>query len=708
MAKKKPFISEIPEILNEWDFKSNEKLGFDPEKITTGCSSKKVIWICPKCGKSYNKTPYDKIILKYQCPYCGHNKKSSKTYNFATERPEIAKEWDYKKNYPIKPEDISPQSCTNYWWLCFEGHSYQATPNNRYKRNSRCNICYKEVNSLANKRPDLIKEWHPTKNGTLTPNDVTFGKHDKVWWFCPACGYEWRATITNRAKGRGCPECRKGTQTSTPEQLIYHYAQQLFPDTKNRYSIKKMEMDVFIPSINIGIEYDGEGFHNSKKSFDRDVRKSNLISNMGIKLIRIREASCYPMEDDICEIYTIKRECNYSTLLPILNKIFSKLSSSFIEINSADYFKVANRIKSNLYKIPYKNSLAYYMKQLEITDTPLKYFWDYKKNSSLNLFPQKVTKGSRKEAYWVCKNNPNHKSFKAIYRVANGEGCEKCAGRNKTTEEWIKEARKVHDDRYDYSKVKYINTTTKVTIICKIHGEFFQNPTNHLSGNNCPYCAGQGGFHPLDALEKAKPDLAKEWAYDDSRNNGLTPKDVSIRDHQHKYYWKCTEGKPHNFAATISKRIAGMKCAVCRHSKQISKDTCVATLYPHLLSEWDIGNKTKLTEVSAGSEIEMLWKCPNHNHPAYKMPVCQRVKAKYGCKICAGKKRTHESFSEEVANKFPYIRLISGYIRSDKPIECLCTKCGYKWSVIANNLLKSKGCKKCREKNQDINNNENK
>lgn len=53
---------------------------------------------------------------------------------------------------------------------------------------------------------------------------------------------------------------------------------------------------------------------------------------------------------------------------------------------------------------------------------------------------------------------------------------------------------------------------------------------------------------------------------------------------------------------------------------------------------------------------------------------------------------------------FPYIKLISNYIRSDKPIECLCTKCGYKWSVIANNLLKNNGCKKCKERKYIKNN----
>ena len=47
-----------------------------------------------------------------------------------------------------------------------------------------------------------------------------------------------------------------------------------------------------------------------------------------------------------------------------------------------------------------------------------------------------------------------------------------------------------HGDRYDYSKVKYINANTDVLIICKVHGEFLQNPSRHKSGNNCQKCVG--------------------------------------------------------------------------------------------------------------------------------------------------------------------------------------------------------------------------
>ncbi len=55
--------------------------------------------------------------------------------------------------------------------------------------------------------------------------------------------------------------------------------------------------------------------------------------------------------------------------------------------------------------------------------------------------------------------------------------------------EFIEKSRKVHGDRYDYSKVEYVNNRTKVCIICPIHGEFWQTPDKHLRGQNCPFCS---------------------------------------------------------------------------------------------------------------------------------------------------------------------------------------------------------------------------
>src|SRR6478672_1334631 len=61
--------------------------------------------------------------------------------------------------------------------------------------------------------------------------------------------------------------------------------------------------------------------------------------------------------------------------------------------------------------------------------------------------------------------------------------------KHRTTEVFIKHAIETHGNKYDYNKVKYINSKTKVKIICKIHGLFEQTPSNHLFGKGCKKCS---------------------------------------------------------------------------------------------------------------------------------------------------------------------------------------------------------------------------
>ena len=63
-------------------------------------------------------------------------------------------------------------------------------------------------NNLAIKRPDLVKQWHPTLNETLTPDQVTPGSNKKVWWQClKNPKHEWQATVHSRTNVHGCPYC---------------------------------------------------------------------------------------------------------------------------------------------------------------------------------------------------------------------------------------------------------------------------------------------------------------------------------------------------------------------------------------------------------------------------------------------------------------------------------------------------------------------
>ena len=89
----------------------------------------------------------------------------------------------------------------------------------------------------------------------------------------------------------------------------------------------------------------------------------------------------------------------------------------------------------------------------------------------------------------VCIICPIHGEFWQLPSFhLNGCECPKCKGKNMTTEEFCRKSRLIHGDKYDYSKVNYINNSTKVCIICPIHGEFWQTPDNHIHEHGCPFC----------------------------------------------------------------------------------------------------------------------------------------------------------------------------------------------------------------------------
>jgi DNA-directed RNA polymerase subunit RPC12/RpoP len=124
--------------------------------------------------------------------------------------PELAKEWHPTKNGSLEPADLTLGSNRKVWWICAEGHEWLARVNDRTYRRTGCPYCSgRRVcidNCLYTLNPTLAREWHPSKNGSLTAKDVTRGSTRKVWWVCGK-GHEWEAEVRNRSRGYGCPYC---------------------------------------------------------------------------------------------------------------------------------------------------------------------------------------------------------------------------------------------------------------------------------------------------------------------------------------------------------------------------------------------------------------------------------------------------------------------------------------------------------------------
>ena len=74
--------------------------------------------------------------------------------------------------------------------------------------------------SLLQKYPEIAKEWHPTKNGKLTPDLFKPRSDHKVWWLCSDCGFEYEATIGHRTYGTGCPKCSVEKSTKAKRKPV--------------------------------------------------------------------------------------------------------------------------------------------------------------------------------------------------------------------------------------------------------------------------------------------------------------------------------------------------------------------------------------------------------------------------------------------------------------------------------------------------------
>jgi hypothetical protein len=176
---------------------------------------RKVWWRCPAgFDHVWRATPHSRS-QGAKCPFCA-NRRVSATNSLAARRPDLAAQWHPFKNRPLRPTDLVAGSSRKVWWRCprSPAHAWQALVLERSgPRAAGCPFCLgRRVapdNSLERRRPDVASLWHPTKNGTLTPRDVTPGVRRIVWWRCPhGDDHEWRAAVCDR-KSYSCPFCAR-------------------------------------------------------------------------------------------------------------------------------------------------------------------------------------------------------------------------------------------------------------------------------------------------------------------------------------------------------------------------------------------------------------------------------------------------------------------------------------------------------------------
>ena len=409
------YVIQNENLIKEWDWEVNNKLGFYPDQLTLG-SGKKVAWICA-LGHHWYATITNRSRGN-NCPFCA-NRKILKGFNdLATTHPDLILEWNWDKNISLSPYEVSAGSNKKVWWIDCFGHEWEAVIASRALNKAQCPYCTGEkvlagFNDLATTHPQLSAEWNYEKNGDLLPTQVSSGSGKKVWWICPE-GHEWQAAIYSRVLGSNCYYCNKENRMSDREIKLFYYIQKYFPNSISSYNIKEsspMELDIFIPEHMTAIEYDGEHWH---QDIERDKKKDQACQDNNIKLIRIREPNC-PQYESNCTFIQLQN-LSLSTLSDVIKSILRMLG---VSKPSVDFQRDHEEIEDTVFYKKRNNNLAVLFPDVAKDWHPIK---------NGNLKPESVFPYSGRKAWWKC-HVCGHEWFQTIGKRTVGQGCKQCTER---------------------------------------------------------------------------------------------------------------------------------------------------------------------------------------------------------------------------------------------------------------------------------------
>ena len=577
MSVVQPGINDVktlyPELCEEWHPDKNGAL--KPENVAAK-SHKRIWWRC-SIGHEWEAMVSNRTEHGRGCPYCAGQRPIVGENDLETVNPKLAQEWNYDKNQGLTPHDITAGSNKKVWWKCKDGHEWQAIVKLRNK-GAKCPYCPNSmtvivthgVNDFASRYPELAKEWHPTKNAPLTAEDVSFASGKKAWWICKN-GHEYQMIIGNKAKGRRCPVCSRRRRTSFPEQAFFYYLKKAYPDAINSYKdifSGGMELDIYIPSIRMGVEYDGRLFHRKTDNVLRDARKYKICKENGIQLVRImdiNDSSFVTRYDRVIRLLDPSEKVLQNAICELLYHL-GKLSEVDVNIER-DRYEILEYL-GNLDK-----SLATEIPEIaaECSNT---------RNGKLtaSIFHP----GSNERVWWKCSKCGHE--WKAAINSRTGEGkngcpvCAKQIGGVKHHEYVLREkgsfAENYPDllERWNYEKNSVLPTEVvsgsarKVWWKCE-KGHEWEATLEHVSkrGCNCPFCSNKRILAGYNDLATVNPNLAMEW--DHAKNENMTPSTIGAGSSK-KAWWICSKCG-NSWQAVIHTRNKGTGCPACDRLRKI-------------------------------------------------------------------------------------------------------------------------------------------
>jgi len=601
-------------------------------------SNKRAWWMCGK-GHEWQAT-IDSRSRGNGCPYCSGRLATNENC-LQSVNPALAAEWHPTRNGSMAAKAVTPWSNKRVWWMCNRGHEWQATVAGR-SRGRGCPYCAGkavcEDNCLETVHPTLAEEWHRTRNEGLTARDVTPGSDRRAWWRCSR-GHEWQATVGSRSGGTGCPFCHPAT--SALELRILCEMKYLFSDVQHRARVHGEECDVFIPTLQVAIEYDSVYWH--KNRLRHDKRKDAALRDRGITLIRVRETGLERISDG--DVFVSNSDSEISVVSRVVKRLGEERNLSGSARNSVGVYLEMNRLAND----------SEYRRLLEMLPSPLPGVslveqnpnlaseWHPERNGSLTA--RDVSSSSNRKVWWLCSKG--HAWEATVNQRGRGRGCPYCAGKAACQDNCLQTLNPVlaaewHPTRNGGLTARSLTpwSNKRIWWTCRSGHEWQATVDSRSRGNGCPYCAGKAVCED-NCLQAINPVLAAQWH--PTMNGSLTARGVRPRSSK-KAWWMCDRG--HEWQATVASRSGGRACPYCV-GQAVCEDNCLQTVNPVLASQWHPTRNGSLTarDVRPWSNRSIWWICERGHE--WQATVGSRSRGN-GCRYCAGKAASEDNCLQTV------------------------------------------------------------
>lgn len=349
--------------------------------------------------------------------------------NLAGTHPEIAAEWHPTKNGELNPDSVTQGSGRVVWWLGTKcNHEWDVKICIRTGQGQGCPICSNKrilvgFNDLATTHPELVKEWHPTLNGTKTPEMFNAGTSKKAWWL-GKCNHEWETSILYRTKNKAnCPYCA---------------GQKILSGFNDLPTTHPELVKLIHPTKNTGI--DPYTLHSGSKKKIHWICEKNHEWSSPVSWQTVKGG----LYCALCNGQSLEVGVNdFATMNPeIAAEWHPTLNGSLLpsHMRSASHAKVwwlgscghewkapiGNRTKAKT-GCPYcsSNKTLSGFNDLKTLFPQIALEWHPVKNTPLTV--DTVSAGANKKAWWICPAKGHEWSSIIAGRTGSGYGCPDCA-----------------------------------------------------------------------------------------------------------------------------------------------------------------------------------------------------------------------------------------------------------------------------------------